>query len=61
MQTKTLFLLPALLISFGGFAQQAYRAANSSIVTEKEPSFQVSVVPDKTMPAVGLHINNPQR
>jgi hypothetical protein len=61
MQTKTLFYLPALFMCCGAFAQHTYQAGNSSIVAEKETSFQVSVLADKTMPAVGLHINNPQR
>jgi hypothetical protein len=61
MQTKILGSLIGLIMSVAVFAQQG---VNSTVVNNadgisKEPSFTLSVVPDKTSPSFGLYVYNP--
>jgi hypothetical protein len=65
MQTKIKILLPLFILFMAACAsaQQSFTSAtiNNSRLPEKETSFTLSVVADKTSPAFGLYVFNPDQ
>ena len=63
MQTKILFSFVLLIISIASSSQQTFynTVTNRSKLPGKEPSFNLTVVPDKETTSFVLYVTNPEQ